>query len=384
LTIHTHTIDKRKHREFLKEERRDPYSHNLIKAGDEVVFCAGKCQCAFLLASWEAIGGRHCEQTQTLKEFPQTHKNVNFKRKSVPQNRPAPSSRSTSRSPPHSRRFLHLPGKVLLFLFIFILFTGFLITLEKQEIVNTPIENFIPSEPVMIVTGAGVKLRKNSRWNSKSIDTLQIGTIIRPLETRYIKGEDWYQVTTPTYKKGWIPDRYTMLINFNKREQAYLEVAKKKLNGKASYGDLIDLRNFLNRVSNEVTNAKIAKELKQLHSLTLQRLKMSSSAQRVEREKISPTPQSTLGKRARDRADARYGKLSSPSPRKWWKIVCQTMNEVYNQEAAKTKTTKRQDKRQIRQKVFNGTIDIIYQDERKKRKGWSRNKIKNKLSTVCK
>jgi hypothetical protein len=95
---------------------------------------------------------------------------------------------------------------------------------------------------------------------------------------------------------------------------------------------------------------------------------------------ITHTPQSTFGKRAKNRADARYRKLSSPSPRKWWKLVCQTMNEVYNQEVAKTKTTKRQDKWQIWQKVFNGTVGVIHQDERKKRGGWSRNRIKNKIS----
>ena len=95
---------------------------------------------------------------------------------------------------------------------------------------------------------------------------------------------------------------------------------------------------------------------------------------------VSPTPKITLGKRAKNIADARYKRLSSLSPRKLWKLVCQTMNEVYNREVAKTKTTKRQDKRQIRQKVFNGTVDVIHQDERKKRGGWSRNRIKNKIS----
>jgi hypothetical protein len=95
---------------------------------------------------------------------------------------------------------------------------------------------------------------------------------------------------------------------------------------------------------------------------------------------ISPTPQSTLGKRVRDIADVQYKKLSSPSYPRWWELVCQMMDEVYNQEVAKTKTTKQQDKQQIWQKVFNGTVDIIYQDERKKRNGWNRNNIKKKLS----
>jgi len=97
----------------------------------------------------------------------------------------------------------------------------------------------------------------------------------------------------------------------------------------------------------------------------------------------SRTRQSTLGQRAKNRADARYKRLSSPSPRKWWKLLCRTMNEVYNTEIANTNTTRRKDRRKIWQKVFNGTVDVIHQDERKKRNGWSRNRVKNKLSSVC-
>ncbi|MCK5525423.1 MAG: SH3 domain-containing protein [Thiomargarita sp.] len=284
MTIHIHTIDERKHEEFLKEERHEFYNHNLIKPGDEVVFCA-KCQCAFLFANWGAIfDGKHCGQTQTLEEFPQTNKKpLKFKRKSAPQHRPAQYRSTTARPPSHSRRFLRLPEKVLLFLFIFILVTGFLITLEKQEIVNIPfiekiissIENIISVKPVMIITGAGVKLRKNPRWKSKTvIEILQIGTIVRTLEEDSLDGEHWYQVTTPTYKTGWVPGKYTMSINYHKREKAYIKVAKKKLKEKkTNYGDLVDLSNFLNRVIPEVTQPKIAKKLKHLHSLTLQRLK---------------------------------------------------------------------------------------------------------------
>jgi hypothetical protein len=95
---------------------------------------------------------------------------------------------------------------------------------------------------------------------------------------------------------------------------------------------------------------------------------------------ISPTPKTTLGKRARTRADAQYNRLAKPSPRKWWKLVCQTMKKVYKREIAKTKTTRQQDKRKIRRRVLNGTVNSIYQDERKKRNGWSRNRIRNKIS----
>ena len=265
MTIHTHTIDKRKHAEFLKEERLDIYTKGKLKPGDRIVFCAGKCQCAILLDSWKAIGSKHCDQAQTLKEFPKSHKKkLKLKRKSA--HFPSPSYRPSHRV----SRFL---------IFVFLLCTGFIITLSQQGLLNIPFIN-TPADPVMIMTGAGVYLRTEPEWKTKWIKSLQIGTIVRPLETRRIKEQYWYQVVTPTHEKGWVPSKYTMSIDYHKREKAYIKVAEKKLNeknGKTSYGDLVDLSHFLNRVIQEVTQAEIATKLKQLHSLTLQRLKKSQA-----------------------------------------------------------------------------------------------------------
>ena len=172
-------------------------------------------------------------------------------------------------STPH--RFSRLP----IFLFLFVLFIGFILTLSQKGLLNIPFID-IPADPVMIMTGAGVYLRIVPKWKTKWIKMLQIGTIVRPLEVRRIKEQDWYQVVTPTHEKGWVPGKYTMPIDYHKREKAYIKVAEKKLNGKTSYGDLVDLSHFLNRVSSEVTQTEIATKLKQLHFLTLQRLKTSS------------------------------------------------------------------------------------------------------------
>jgi hypothetical protein len=382
LTIHTHTIDERKHGEFLKEERRDPYTHNLIKPGDEVVFCA-KCQCAFLIANWEAIGGKHCDQTQTLKEFPQTNKKrLKFKRKSThssftinerkhgkflkeerhdpltgerikvgdeivfcakckiayllsswkvmadknakcckdcdhtktlkefpqtnkkplrfnkkPIHSPSSSSSSISikkgeknspqpirsvpsrsvsdpfqpRPAPSSIRNSLFPLIPIIVIFLIVLVITWKFQKPTESSESQPVkEEIVPYVPVRIITGAGVKLRKNPRWKSKTVEILQIGTIVRPLKDLIIQREHWYQVI-PTNKKGWVPDRYTMLINFHKREQAYVKVAEKKLKGRVSFGGVVDLYHFLNRVSNEVRQEEIAAELKLLRLLALQR-----------------------------------------------------------------------------------------------------------------
>ncbi|MCK5525421.1 MAG: SH3 domain-containing protein [Thiomargarita sp.] len=298
MTIHTHTIDERKHGEFLKEERHDPFIGERIKVGDEIVFCA-KCKSAYLLSSWKIMADKNakcckdCDHTKTLKEFPQTNKKpLKFERK--PTHSPSSSSitkgdktslqpvRSVpSRPVPHpfqprpaplSRRnllFQLLISVVVVFLIVLVITWEFQKPTEPSE--NKPVkEEIVPYVPVRIITGAGVKLRKKPRWNSKTVDILQIGTIVRPLKDLIIQREHWYQVI-PTNKKGWVPNRYTMLINFNKREQAYVKVAEKKLKGRVSFGGMVDLYNFLNRVSDEVTKVEIAAELKLLRLLALQR-----------------------------------------------------------------------------------------------------------------
>lgn len=68
---HIHEVNERRHQAFLSEGRKDPFTKEKIKAGDRIVFCA-VCKSAFLHSSWEAMRGRHCEQTETLTEFPHT------------------------------------------------------------------------------------------------------------------------------------------------------------------------------------------------------------------------------------------------------------------------------------------------------------------------
>ena len=295
MAIHTHTIDERKHGEFLKEERHDPFIGERIKVGDEIVFCA-KCKSAYLLSSWKIMADKNakcckdCDHTKTLKEFPQTHKNpLKFKRKSAHSSssssikkgdktssqpvRSVPSrpvSHPVQPRPAPLSRLFPLTFFVVVFIIIALVFTlKFQKPTEPSE--SQPVnEEIVPYVPVRIITGAGVKLRKKPRWNSKTVEILQIGTIVRPLKDLIIQREHWYQVI-PTNKKGWVPDRYTMLINFNKREQAYVKVAKKKLEGRVSFGEMVDLYHFINRVSDEVRQKEIAAELKLLRLLTLQR-----------------------------------------------------------------------------------------------------------------
>jgi len=67
---HVTTLDASRHRAFLKQQRKDPVTKELLKPGDRIVLCAGPgCGVAFLEESWRAIGERHGEHTGTLRDI---------------------------------------------------------------------------------------------------------------------------------------------------------------------------------------------------------------------------------------------------------------------------------------------------------------------------
>ncbi|WP_338813993.1 hypothetical protein V9L05_00815 [Bernardetia sp. Wsw4-3y2] len=69
--MHIHKINpnSQEHQNFLAQNRKDPITGDSILEGDEVVFCAG-CKSVFLKDTWEYLGNRHCEQSETLIDFP--------------------------------------------------------------------------------------------------------------------------------------------------------------------------------------------------------------------------------------------------------------------------------------------------------------------------
>jgi serine/threonine protein kinase len=125
--------------------------------------------------------------------------------------------------------------------------------------------------PLRIMTGAGVRLRLLPKKRSKRGTLLTIGTILFELESTRKNGEIWYRVETYDYDMGWVYGGYTLPLEPEKRAQAYIEVANRKLNNnRSSFGDLVELCNFIKRASNEV-ELESAVELKWLYLLALQR-----------------------------------------------------------------------------------------------------------------
>jgi serine/threonine protein kinase len=129
----------------------------------------------------------------------------------------------------------------------------------------------LPSEPLRMITGAGVQLRIQPRLDATRGAVLQIGTIVSELENTKQGGKTWYRVKTSSDEDGWVHGKYTLFLAPDKRAQAYIGIAKRKLNSRsASFGDLVDLCNFLSSVSDEV-ELESAVELKLLYLLALQR-----------------------------------------------------------------------------------------------------------------
>ena len=66
---HSHQLEKQKHKDFLLQQRVDPITGELIKAGHKIVICSA-CKSAFFEESWEYLGGKHCNQKETLIQIP--------------------------------------------------------------------------------------------------------------------------------------------------------------------------------------------------------------------------------------------------------------------------------------------------------------------------
>ncbi|HFU75559.1 MAG TPA: hypothetical protein ENK66_04860 [Arcobacter sp.] len=126
-----------------------------------------------------------------------------------------------------------------------------------------------PSNPMLIMTAASVLLRKNLS-SRKKIARLIIGTIITKLD--HSTDEKWYQIQTPDGKIGWVAAKYTMPVYLKYKEQAYIKVAKRKLNHKtASFGDFVELFNFLKGIIPTITNRENKAELQFSYLLVLQK-----------------------------------------------------------------------------------------------------------------
>ncbi len=71
MNIHKIDSTSQEHQNFLAQNRKDPITGDSIVEANEVVFCAS-CKSVFLVDTWKYLDKKHCNQSETLIEFPST------------------------------------------------------------------------------------------------------------------------------------------------------------------------------------------------------------------------------------------------------------------------------------------------------------------------
>jgi len=134
--------------------------------------------------------------------------------------------------------------------------------------------------PVMrITTASGVRVRTAPQTTADEVVRLPIGTVFTELE-RSDKKDNlggvetyWYRLKTADGKEGWIFGGLTALVNAGGLEVTYLNIAIVRLKMEnSSFADLMDLTEFLSRVSPQIANANRKAELDLYHLLAMQKM----------------------------------------------------------------------------------------------------------------
>jgi hypothetical protein len=130
-----------------------------------------------------------------------------------------------------------------------------------------------------ITTASGVRVRTAPQTTADEVVRLPIGTVFTELERSdkkdNIGGVEtyWYRLKTADGKEGWIFGGLTALVNAGGLEVSYINIALVRLKMEnPTYSDMMDLTEFLARVSSQVTNQNRKAELDLYHLLAMQKM----------------------------------------------------------------------------------------------------------------
>ncbi|HSE97381.1 MAG TPA: SH3 domain-containing protein [Blastocatellia bacterium] len=119
-----------------------------------------------------------------------------------------------------------------------------------------------------ITAASGVRLRSEPAESAGEITRLGVGTVLRVVE----QSSNWYRVSTPDGKEGWVFGGHTAAFEAADRDSIYRKIADDRLKVEdATFADLVDLARFLTAASSEVEDREAKAELELARLLAIKR-----------------------------------------------------------------------------------------------------------------
>ena len=148
------------------------------------------------------------------------------------------------------------------------------------DCVEPPASHLLPETPTgnKISIAAGVRVRTAPQTNASEVARLPIGTIVQELERaaqkeRLGQREDyWYRIAASGAIQGWVFGSLIAPYDPARRDEIYQQIAAERLKATdATFGDHVDLANFLKRAAAESTKPESKAELELGYLLALRR-----------------------------------------------------------------------------------------------------------------
>lgn len=136
---------------------------------------------------------------------------------------------------------------------------------SPERVDSKKLERPIKEGKTKITIGAGVYLRDVPKSDGKKLSilpsgTLPFGTVVTVFE-KIDDPEIWFNVSLEDGTKGWIPGEYLTDFDSNNRVKIHLEISKDKIRNTNNFGDLVEVSNFLFRISSEALQSEEIKSL---------------------------------------------------------------------------------------------------------------------------
>lgn len=145
------------------------------------------------------------------------------------------------------------------------------------------VSNRVDSAEEFIIIGAGVHILEQPSVRSRKIGLLRFGqTIYKPERKCDSEGNVWYRVLCDDncYEKyevdedrhmnqGWVSGKYLSPYKDSDRDAIILKICENKFNQSVSFGDLVELKNFIDEIIQDVSDVKITSNLVELRNSVL-------------------------------------------------------------------------------------------------------------------